>query len=1010
MHDMTSRPETIGVVGNAASINDSPSCPELFEQGAVFQQPESLFRQIFEASAEAMFLLENGLMIDCNPAAINLMRCQSREALLAAHPSQISPECQPDGRPSFEKANEMMAIAIAQRNHRFEWMHRRLDGEDFWAEVLLTRIEIDDRQILRAIVRDITETKRLEADRAAALAELQEQETLYRSIFETINDGIAIADLETGKIVSTNPAYCKIHGYSAEEMVALNPREYIHPESLPVFAQFVATVKAGKRFFAEVVDIHRDGRLINLEVIGIPFLYNEQPHALTVVRDISDRKAAEAALEQTNILVNTVLETLPGLLFAKDLQGRYLVSNSNLAQFFGRPIPEILGKTDAELLPPADAAAIEQKDRCIFEHQKTQTFEEVFGDRTYLTTKAPLHSAQGDLIGLVGLSFDISDRKAAEQAQARLTAILEATSDLVGIADMQGNSLYLNAAGRQLLQLPPEEDVSHLPVEAVHSKETNQFIMEQAIPTAIQQGTWRGENKIIARDGREIPVSQVIIAHKSADGTPEFLSTIIRDITEQKQAEAKLRQRTRKERLLNRITRQIRNTLDFDVILSTTVKEIRSLLNIDRCGFCWYYSDTNEWDTIKESKRPDLPPMLGRCSAAATGTLPQRIINLEIISIDNTELCPDQQYRDYLRSIGARSTLVIPLQGRSGVVGIIACDHGQVRHWSEDEVELLQAVTEQLAIALNQADLYTQSQAKARELEQTLEALQRTQLRMIQSEKMSSLGQLVAGVAHEINNPVNFIYGNISPAKEYTQDLLNLVDLYQMHYPNPVPAIQDAIEAIDLEFIKQDLPRLLASMRIGADRIRQIVGSLRTFSRLDEAAYKAVDIHDGIDSTLVILENRLKAKPDRPAVQIIKQYGNLPLVECYAGQLNQVFMNILTNALDALDERDQTRSPEEMQESPSRIQICTELVEPDAVAIRIIDNGPGMPESVKNRIFDPFFTTKPIGKGTGIGMSISYQIVTENHGGILECISAPGEGTEFIITIPRRQGEPVNVA
>lgn len=1010
MHDMTSCPEIIGVVGNAASINDSPSCPKLLEQGAVFQQPESLFRQIFEASAEAMFLLENGLMIDCNPAAINLMRCQSREALLAAHLSQISPECQPDGRPSLEKANEMMAIAIAHRNHRFEWMHRRLDGEDFWAEVLLTRIEIDDRQILRAIVRDITETKRLEADRAAALAELQEQETLYRSIFETINDGIAIADLETGKIVSTNPAYCKIHGYSAEEMVALNPREYIHPESLPVFAQFVATVKAGKRFFAEVVDIHRDGRLINLEVIGIPFLYNDQPHALTVVRDISDRKAAEAALEQTNILVNTVLETLPGLLFAKDLQGRYLVSNSNLAQFFGRPIPEILGKTDAELLPPADAAAIEQKDRCIFEHQKTQTFEEVFGDRTYLTTKAPLHSAQGDLIGLVGLSFDISDRKAAEQAQARLTAILEATSDLVGIADMQGNTLYLNAAGRQLLQLSSEEDVSHLPVEAVHSKETNQFIIEQAIPTAIQQGTWRGENKIIARDGREIPVSQVIIAHKSADGTPEFLSTIIRDITEQKQAEAKLRQRTRKERLLNRITRQIRNTLDFDVILSTTVKEIRSLLNIDRCGFCWYYSDTNEWDTIKESKRPDLPPMLGRCSAAATGTLPQRIINLEIISIDNTELCPDQQYRDYLRSIGARSTLVIPLQGRSGVVGIIACDHGQVRHWSEDEVELLRAVAEQLAIALNQADLYTQSQAKARELEQTLEALQRTQLRMIQSEKMSSLGQLVAGVAHEINNPVNFIYGNISPAKEYTQDLLNLVNLYQMHYPNPVPAIQDAIETIDLEFVKQDLPRLLASMRIGADRIRQIVGSLRTFSRLDEAAYKAVDIHDGIDSTLVILENRLKAKPDRPAVQIIKQYGNLPLVECYAGQLNQVFMNILTNALDALDERDQTRSPEEMQESPSRIQICTELVEPDAVAIRIIDNGPGMPESVKNRIFDPFFTTKPIGKGTGIGMSISYQIVTENHGGILECISAPGEGTEFIITIPRRQGEPVNVA
>jgi signal transduction histidine kinase len=274
---------------------------------------------------------------------------------------------------------------------------------------------------------------------------------------------------------------------------------------------------------------------------------------------------------------------------------------------------------------------------------------------------------------------------------------------------------------------------------------------------------------------------------------------------------------------------------------------------------------------------------------------------------------------------------------------------------------------------------------------------------MIQSEKMSSLGQLVAGIAHEINNPVNFIYGNLFPAEQYMQDLLELIHAYQAHYPNPLPAIQNTVEAIDLAFVESDLPRLLSSIRMGAERIRQIVSSLRTFSRLDEAECKAVDIHEGIDSTLVILENRLKATSEHPGIRVIKQYGDLPLVECYAGQLNQVFMNILVNALDALEEHDQHRSHQEIDQAPSSIVIRTQKIDPDRVAVHIADNGPGMPEAVKQRIFDPFFTTKPIGKGTGIGMSISYQIITENHGGTIRCFSTPQQGTELVIEIPLKQ-------
>lgn len=289
------------------------------------------------------------------------------------------------------------------------------------------------------------------------------------------------------------------------------------------------------------------------------------------------------------------------------------------------------------------------------------------------------------------------------------------------------------------------------------------------------------------------------------------------------------------------------------------------------------------------------------------------------------------------------------------------------------------------------------------ELEHTLQELQRTQTQLVQSEKMSSLGQLVAGVAHEINNPVNFIYGNLNHANAYTQDLLNLLTLYQQHYPQPNPEIQDAIEEIDLAFLSEDLPKLLNSMKVGADRIQTIVRSLRNFSRMDESEMKCVDIHEGIDSTLLILQNRLKEKPDHPAIEVIKNYGPLPKVECYAGQLNQVFMNILSNALDALEERDQHRSLEEIKQHPSQIRITTKQSGIDRIKIRLADNGPGIPALVKSRLFDPFFTTKPVGKGTGLGMSISYQIVTEKHRGKLSCKSEPGQGAEFVIEIPLRQ-------
>jgi signal transduction histidine kinase len=296
-------------------------------------------------------------------------------------------------------------------------------------------------------------------------------------------------------------------------------------------------------------------------------------------------------------------------------------------------------------------------------------------------------------------------------------------------------------------------------------------------------------------------------------------------------------------------------------------------------------------------------------------------------------------------------------------------------------------------------------------LRQTLQQLRNTQSQLIQTEKMSSLGQLVAGVAHEINNPVNFIHGNLPHVSRYVKELLDLLSLYQHHYPHPALAIQQQAEEIEVDFLAEDLPKVMASMKVGTERIHEIVLLLRNFSRLDQAQKKPVDIHEGIDSTLLLLQHRLKATADRPGIEVVKEYGNIPLVWCFAGQLNQVFMNILSNAIDAFESTQWSTIDEETLTTPS-ITIRTEVfssedeVTPpidkpiiDRVRICMADNGSGFPETIKERIFDPFFTTKPVGQGTGLGLSISHQIV-HKHGGSFQCLSKPGHRTVFCIEIP----------
>ena len=311
--------------------------------------------------------------------------------------------------------------------------------------------------------------------------------------------------------------------------------------------------------------------------------------------------------------------------------------------------------------------------------------------------------------------------------------------------------------------------------------------------------------------------------------------------------------------------------------------------------------------------------------------------------------------------------------------------------------------------ALRKAELVSRQQAQ--NLELTLNQLKQTQIQLIQSEKMSTVGQLVSGIAHEINNPLNFIHGNLEYGSQYIQLLLRLLNLYRQHHPETVPEIQALLKDSELDFAIADLPKLFDSMKVGTNRIQEIVLALRNFSRLDEAKVKSVDIHEGIESTLLILHNRLKGKPYHPEITTIKNYGKLPLVECYASQLNQVFINIISNAIDVLENQPIPRiieistsvvSQEELEIGLGRKnqEIRDNSSQPKLAEITIANNGPSIPDEVQERLFDPFFTTKPIGKGTGLGLSISHHIIVEKHKGQLKCISSPGEGVKFVIAIP----------
>ncbi len=787
---------------------------------------------------------------------------------------------------------------------------------------------------------------------------------------------------------------------------------------------------------------------------------------LALEHEIAEHKQTVEALEKSQQRLSLLVQQTPMAVIEWTLDARVSDWNPAAERLFGYENSEAIGHHAAELMVPG--CAEEQFDKvwqdllscqggsCITNEHRTQDGRTLFCDWHNI----PLIEPNGTVIGVASLVQDITQRKEAEDARKKAYEELEqrveertkelARANEVLQAEMSDRQLAESALWESetrlhtvvtqapiilyatdnngtltLLEGKGLEGLGYQAGEAIGQSDFDLYRDKLEILENLPDVLAGGDRAWIVQVGDSAYHNRTTPIRDQSDRVTGLIG-VATDITLRYQAQLALAERERYLAALVEVQRRLlalKGEEDYHPAILKLLGQVAgashvyvfesqdadSQLQLNQCAYWCAAGIHCETDSHRCQNLP-----YDKCFPQWT----QRLALGETI-LGQVKEFPESE-RFVLEQQGVLSLLVLPLTVKERFFGFIVFDNcTDARVWSASEVDLLRAAAAALSLQHERSKAEValrRSEAQLREqttqLEQTLHQLKQAQAQLVQSEKMSSLGLMVAGIAHEINNPVCFVYGNLAPAGEYIRELLELVELYRQHYPVPVPEIQEYAEEIEVDFLVEDLPDLLASMKVGAERIRDIVTSLRTFSRLDEAKMKRVNIHEGLNSTLLILQHRLKEKPGRPTIEVVKKYGDLPLVECYCGQLNQVFTNILANAIDALES--QRVSSEQVDSElltpyPSpRIEIRTEVVDTaDSdlrdVVIRIIDNGPGMTERVRLMLFDPFFTTKPVGQGTGLGLSISYQIVVAEHGGQLRCASAPGQGTEFIIQIPIAQ-------
>lgn len=846
--------------------------------------------------------------------------------------------------------------------------------------------------------------RRQSSDLEDTLTELQQVQTQLQLALESSNTGLWDWNMQTNEISFAEKQWKEFLGYDLTEALENNLAEWesrIHPQDKPQLYADMTKHLQGET--ATYENIHRirckdgtykwnlvQGKLVERDQDGNPVRF------IGTHTDISDLKRSEIALTELSEKLKKSQEIAHLGHWSFDLTTQKITWSEEVFRIFGMTPDQSEPTFDQHI------QQIHPEDRTFFLERVTAAREgkpQDFDCRIlvddqirYMNSRIELEFQHEKLVKMFGVVIDITDRRMAEIELERFFTI---SLDLLCIADSRGHFRRLNQAWENILGYSISELEGKVFLDFVHPDDLDSTLAAMSD----------------LNDGRTI--IKFVNRYRTKDGSYRYIEWLsspqgdliyaaARDITEQINTQNQLQALLDRTQLLNQLSTEIRNSLALESILESSVHAIFEQLNLDICTFGWYRADakTSQWEVVQEKRNPKLCSWLGFYDLEEFPLLFRNIFAEKIYTLDiqNSQDSQDPELRSFCESMKINLYLALPIhsEGKIGAFEMGRIDGSLA--WQLDEIELLQNLATQVAIAIQQANLYQTSQCKSQELERAYQELQQTQVQLIQSEKMSSLGQLVAGIAHEINNPVSFIYGNLEPITEYTEALLKIIQLYQASYTTPSREIMKVVEEVDLEFIIKDLPKTLQSIKTGALRIQDLVKSLRTFSRLDEACLKAVDLHENIDSTLMILQSQFNGQTGFPEIAVIKNYGNLPKFECYVGLLNQVFMNLLMNAIQAIEER------QIMEVDPTyrgMITITT-MVEPSgAVSISVQDNGIGMTLEVEARIFDPFFTTKPVGKGTGMGLPNSYQIVTKNHQGELFFDSTWGEGTIFTIRLPK---------
>jgi two-component system NtrC family sensor kinase len=865
-----------------------------------------------------------------------------------------------------------------------------------------------------------------------------------------------------GDCQNFNVAWAKILSCGVQELIGKNLIEWVHPED---YQLTLAAISKLTKQFPHHSDL--DAPIVTFEnrlctgtntyqpffwkatanpqeqlIYAVVQVIDESPHTLEaeqqeerhaklsqintlLKQEVQKRKYAQKQLRKSEEQLRSYFDlSLIGSAISSPEKG-WIEVNDALCKIFGYSREQLLTMTWVDLTYPEDLEAdVNYFNRVlageIDHYSMNKRFIRADGEIIYANISARcIRNKDGSVDYFVAQVQDITEHIKTQEAEQRLITSLQQSESRLKLAIRAAKMGFWdwNIASGELKWSEGVEALFKQPtgsfgnnyytfLNLVHPEDRSQVML--ALARSIEAGaSYNIEHRFILPNGRVCWIASSGEVVRDLTGTPLHMIATIRDVTDRKQAQADLKQINEElERKVEARTAAFRHAigqLHTEIAERKTVEEqlrhSQEMLQqvMDNIPQLIAWKDRN---SVYLGCNQNMARVVGLSSPE------------EIIGKIDYDLPWTTETASYFRQCDQR--VMETNTPEYHMVESQRQANGKQVWFDKNRIPLHDSKGNVIGILITFEDITERQQSEARlrektvQLEATLEELKRTQTQLIQTEKMSSLGQLVAGVAHEINNPVNFIYGNINYASQYTQDLLELIHLYQESFPNPNLAIQEKQETIDLEFIITDLPNVLKSIQLGAERIREIVLSLRTFSRHDEAEKKQVDIHEGLDSTLLILHHRLKNKRLDAGIEVIKDYGNLPLVECYAGQLNQVFMNLIANAIDALEDRP---IPRVITLKTEWVQDVTKMDYPlnnaaqSLAVIHIIDNGPGMTETVKKRLFDPFFTTKPVGKGTGLGLSICYQIIVNKHSGYIQCFSKPGIGTEFVVAIPIRQSQ-----